>query len=1272
MNQPKLDNTALMKKALVELRETKAKLQLLEKAKNEPIAIIGMGCRFPGADNPDAFWQLLKNGIDAITEIPQDRWNVDDYYDANKEVPGKIYTRYGGFVDKLKEFEPSFFSISPKEAKALDPQHRLLLEITWEALENAAINPQQLAKTQTGVFIGIASNDYSQLLLNQDTSEINSHFGTGNSHSSAVGRISYILGLQGPSLAVDTACSSSLVTVHLACLSLRNGESDIALAGGVNRIITPEVTVNFAKAKMLAPDGRCKTFDNSADGFVRSEGCGIIVLKRLSDAIRNNDNILAVIRGSAVNQDGHTSGLTVPSGPSQQAVIRKALESGGISPENVSYIEAHGTGTALGDPIEVNSLGTVFGKSHTLENPLKLGSVKSNIGHLEAGAGIAGLIKVVLQLKHQQIAPSLHFHNPSSFINWQNLPVQVNTKFVPWEINPDVQKTRVAGVSSFSFSGTNAHIILEEFTPETPAQNSIQRPFHVFTISAKTENSLQDLITSYQNHLLANPQLNLADICFTANTGRAHFNHRISIVADSNDDLITKLKQLENNREIETPNIFYDQIPTNGTTPKIAFLFTGQGSQYVGMAKQLYETNAVFRESLEQCKEILKQYLEIPLLDIIYSPSSTTNNLIDETVYTQPALFAIEYSLAQLWKSWGIKPDVVMGHSVGEYVAACIAGIFSLEDGLKLIAHRGKLMQNLPPTGEMVSLMAAENQIKPLLAKYDDQVSIAAFNAPESVVISGDNAAIYDICETLTKQGIKSTKLQVSHAFHSPLMQPILNDFRKIAAEITYHKAKIPVISNVTGKRADDNITNAEYWVNHIIAPVRFCQSMQSLFNEEYEVFLEIGAKPILLGLGKQCLPASLPENYGLWLPSLRPQNADWQQLLQSLSKLYLQGVTIDWLGFDAGYSRCKLELPTYAFYRKSFWVDIAEKKPQIPLISTTNGNGMKSNHPVQPLVTANNTTNTPVNIPVNTPQVTPKVNRKIPENLLQQQLAIMSQQLETLRINRLRNKGQQPIQQTINPPIPKVPKVEIPNLIAYYKPKNAAKLRLFCFHELGGSAYVFRDWSDNLPLEIEVIPIELPGREGEIKTTVFTNFIDVVESLESVICGYLDKPFAFWGTSLGAFIGFELAHLLKQKYGVQPVSFYVGGALTPGALMAKMPELSKLSEDEILRQFLSVSGVPDALKSDEYVMNIISSRLRADIKILLSYNQKYSQNRPLNCPMFAIGGLEDTEITPEEMAKWSAYTTNNSQSYMVSGNHGSFLSNNLQFVWEKIALGLK
>ncbi|WP_375496224.1 type I polyketide synthase, partial [uncultured Nostoc sp.] len=455
-----IENLTPLQRSFLVIEQLQGKLDALAASQKEPIAIIGMGCRFPGgADTPELFWQLLRQGIDAIAEVPPDRWDVAAYYDPNPEAPGKMSTRYGGFIENLKAFDPQFFGISPREALTLDPQQRLLLEVSWEALENAGLNPQQLVKTQTGVFVGISTNDNYQRLLSQDVTEIDAYLTTGNAHSVAAGRISYILGLTGQSLAVDTACSSSLVATHLACQSLRQRESNLAIVGGVNRLISPEFTINFSQARMLSGDGRCKTFDARANGFVRSEGCGVIILKRLSDAVTDGDNILAVIRASAINQDGHTSGLTVPNGPSQQAVIRQALNNAGIKPDQIGYIEAHGTGTSLGDPIEVTALGAVFGVSHSQQHPLIVGSVKTNIGHLEAAAGIAGLIKSVLQLQHEEIAPHLHLKQPNPYINWAELPIQVPTEIVPWSTG---NQPRLAGVSSFGFSGTNAHVIIEE------------------------------------------------------------------------------------------------------------------------------------------------------------------------------------------------------------------------------------------------------------------------------------------------------------------------------------------------------------------------------------------------------------------------------------------------------------------------------------------------------------------------------------------------------------------------------------------------------------------------------------------------------------------------------------------------------------------------------------------------------------------------------------------------------------------------------------------
>ncbi|WAN69943.1 type I polyketide synthase [Moorena producens JHB] len=929
----KIEGLTPLQRAFLVIEELQSKIDALEKSPKEPIAIIGIGCRYPGGvDTPEDLWHLLQQGVDAITEIPQDRWNIDEYYDPDPETSGKIYTRYGGFIEQLQEFDSSFFGISAKEANYLDPQQRLLLEVVWESLENAAVNPHQLTKTQTGVFLGIGGSDYSQI-AGCDIEKINAYFASGNGNSTASGRVSYILGTTGPNLAVDTACSSSLVSFHLACSSLRNKESDLALAGGVSRIISPLIHINHSRARMLSADGRCKTFDAAADGFVRSEGCGIVVLKRLSDAVANGDNILAVVRGTAINQDGHTSGLTVPNGPSQQAVIRQALENGEVDPAQVSYVEAHGTGTSLGDPIEVGALAAVFGETHSQEQPLIIGSLKTNIGHTEAAAGIAGLIKVVLQMQHKQIAPHLHFNLPNPYINWSEFPVHVPTQVTPWQVG---DKSRVAGVSSFGFSGTNAHAVLEEAPPEVKTEEISELPVQLLTLSAKTDSALTELVARYITHLKTHSSQTLADICYTAQTGRAHFPHRLAAIATNKEELAEKLQQHQTGTE--TSLVYSEQNSPNSSAPKIAFLFTGQGSQYINMGKQLYDQAPVFGEAIDECGEILRTQLEHPLLEILYPQTDAGEqlSLIDQTVYTQPALFAIEYALAQLWQSWGIKPDVVMGHSLGEYVAATVAGIWSLEEALQLVTARAKLMQKLPPGGEMVSVMASIDQVTAAVTPHTEQVGIAAINGPESVVISGESSAVKQIVAQLESAGIKTKKLTVSHAFHSPLMEPILAELETVANQLTYNQPKIPIISNLTGTTADNSLTTAQYWAAHTRQPVKFASGIETLHQLGYEIFLEIGPKPILLGMARQCLP----EDSGLWLPSLRPGVDQWQSMLSCLGQLYVRGAKVDWLELEPESSKKKVVLPTYPFQRQRYWVEPREKtEPKSQRLASENSN---------------------------------------------------------------------------------------------------------------------------------------------------------------------------------------------------------------------------------------------------------------------------------------------------------------------------------------------
>ncbi|NEO98264.1 MAG: type I polyketide synthase [Symploca sp. SIO2E9] len=896
------------------LEEASSKLEAVEQAKAEPIAIIGMSCRFPGAKDTESFWNLLSNGVDAIEEVPANRWKIDACYHRDPDAPGKMSSRYGGFLPEVDKFDAHFFGISPREAMSLDPQQRLLLETSFEALENGGQSSEKLFGTATGVFVAISTFDYA-MRLSEARTQIDAHLGTGTLLSPAAGRLSYTLGLKGASMVVDTACSSSLVAVHLALNSLRNRESDLALVGGVNLLLAPSLSINFSKARMLAPDGRCKTFDASANGYVRGEGCGVVVLKRLSQAIEDGDNILALIRGSAINQDGASGGLTVPSGPSQEAVIHQALKNAGVKPNEVSYIEAHGTGTSLGDPIEANALGSVFAER---EEPLIIGSVKTNIGHPEAAAGIASLIKVVLSLQQKQIPPHLHFQQPNPYIAWEQLPLKVPSELMPWST---VNQQMFAGVSSFGFSGTNAHVVLSE-APAVAAKTegkTAQRPLHLLTLSAKTKPALEQMVHNYSQHLATHPNLDWADICFTTNTRRSHFQERLAVVAES----VAQAREQLLAHQAGADNSYLLQGSKQESQPQIAFLFTGQGSQYLGMGRELYETQPTFRQALNHCQEILETIgtQELSLIELLYQ--NNNSSLLEQTGYTQPALFALEYALAQMWKSWGVEPTAVMGHSVGEYVAACVAGIFSLEDGLKLMAARGRLMQQLPAKGEMVSLLASLEQVEEAL-QGTDLVRIAAINGPESVVISGEQEAVRRLVQHLEDKGIKNKPLKVSHAFHSALMQPMLAEFGKVLQGVSFNQPRLNFISNVTGCEERLLPTSSQYWLDHVLKPVRFAAGMESLHRQGIEIFVEMGAEPILLGMGRHCLPSE----YGTWLPTLQQEQGDWQGLLKALGQLYVQGVPIDWEGFTRDYAHRQVGVPTYPWQRERYWIEAEPRQP--------------------------------------------------------------------------------------------------------------------------------------------------------------------------------------------------------------------------------------------------------------------------------------------------------------------------------------------------------
>jgi acyl transferase domain-containing protein len=844
---------------------------------------------------------------------------VDAFYHPDAAHPGTAATRFGGFLAGVDAFDAAFFSISPREASRMDPQQRLLLEVAWEALEHAGIAPDSLRGTPTGVFVGISTSDYSLRQLS-DPSLIDAYAGTGNAHSVAANRISYLLDLRGPSLAVDTACSSSLVAVHLACQSLRLGECRVALAAGVNLLLSPQLTIAFSKAEMMAPDGRCKTFDASADGYVRGEGCGVVVLKRLGDAIAEGNRVLAVVRGSAVNQDGLSNGLTAPNAQAQRAVIQEALARAGVAPDTVSCVEAHGTGTPLGDPIEVDALRAALMPGRTPDRPCALASVKTNIGHLEAAAGIAGIIKTVLGLERGQIPPHLHLRTLNPRVALEGTSFFIPSELTPW---PATSGPRRAGVSSFGFGGTNAHVILEEAPPSVEPRRDGAARTDLLVLSARTETALRTLSSRCARQLEAISPAHLADACATLRRGRSHLGHRLAVTGASPQELGASLSAFATGSP--APQLVDGRAPK--TPPRIAFLFTGQGSQYAGMGRELYDTEPVFRRALDRCETLLRPHLDAPLLSVLW-PDAGARPLLDETEYTQPALFALEYALSELWRSFGVEPHAVMGHSVGEISAACSAGVLALDDALPLVALRGRLMQGLPRVGAMAAVLAAEPGVAAAIAPHAADVTIAAVNGPAETVISGRAAAVERVTEALRARGIKAVRLTVSHAFHSPLMDSILDDLESAAARVAFMPARIPLVSNVTGAVArPELVSRAEYWPMHAREPVRFAAGMQALRALGCEAFVEIGPGATLIALGQRCIPAGS----ATWAPSLRKGRGDRMQLLGAVGALYARGVHIRWEGLDAERAPRPISLPTYPFERQRYWFDLGAAGGAVP-----------------------------------------------------------------------------------------------------------------------------------------------------------------------------------------------------------------------------------------------------------------------------------------------------------------------------------------------------
>ncbi|MFD0339537.1 SDR family NAD(P)-dependent oxidoreductase [Streptomyces sp. NPDC127117] len=878
-----------------------ALLRSLLLEKYEPIAVIGLGIRLPGENNtPEEFSEFLREGRSGTGPVPEDRWDMDAVQAAEKEAGRSPVAAGGGFVSGMDEFDSKFFNISPKEADFMDPQHRWALESAWRALESAHIDPAALRGGNGGVYLGVGQMDFAIDVEALDPMDLDAHVAAGTAHSAAAGRLSYFLGWRGPCLSVDTACSASLVALHLATQGLRRGECDIALAGGVNVNHHPRNHIVYSRAGMLSPDGRCKTFDDSADGYGRSEGSGMLVLKRFSDARRDGDNVLALIRGSSVRQDGESGGLTVPNGTAQVALMRDALAAANLEPADIQYVEAHGTGTSLGDPIEMGSINTVFAASRTDGEPLAVGSVKTNIGHMEAAAGVGGVAKVLLQLQEGVIYPHINLETPSRHIPWDRYRVTVPTRLSDWRTDGP----RRALVNSFGFAGTIASVVLEQAPPATVPPAATDDGTAVFTLSAKDHAGLRAQADAYRRFLDAHPDLAVPDLCRTTNLGRAHLPARLAAHVSSREELERLLDRHSANDAPGAPDLRFTEA---------AFLFSGQGAQYVGMGRGLYDRYPEFRRHLDECDRLFAEHLGRSIKDIMFGRAPDSEQDINRTLYTQPALFSLEYATARLWMSWGIRPGILLGHSIGEIAAAAVAGLFSTEDAVRLVSVRARLMQSVPTTGGMAAVFAPAEEVAPLLAAHPD-LGLGAVNSPRQCVISGGSDSLAEVSDTLRERGVDVRQLPVSHAFHSPLMTEVFDAFRTAIADITFHEPQLSFVSNLTGEVATlAEVGTPDYWVRHIGEPVDFAAGMRCVQARGPHVLIEVGPSGALIGLGRH---NGDPDAH-LWVASMARSDAGATTVGNALAQCYRAGLPVSWTGYHAERGGRTVELPGYVFAKK-------------------------------------------------------------------------------------------------------------------------------------------------------------------------------------------------------------------------------------------------------------------------------------------------------------------------------------------------------------------
>jgi acyl transferase domain-containing protein/surfactin synthase thioesterase subunit len=1247
-----------LQQAIVTIKDLRARLDQA----SEPIAIVGIGCRFPGGvDGPATLWTLLSEGVDPLGDVPVDRWPLDELYDASPDTPGKMYMRQGGFLEDVARFDAGFFRITPREASMLDPQQRILLEVAWEALENAGQVPAALLGTRTGVFVGSAVNSYLDRLGGSERAEMDPYAISGNLPCTLSGRLSYVLGVRGPNMQLDTGCSSSLVALHLAVQSVRSGESDLAIAAGVNVIASPHLSVGLCRMNALAPDGRCKTFDARADGYARSDGCAVVVLKRLSAAIGAGDRIWAVVRGTATNHDGASAGLTVPSGPAQEELLRAALANARVDAREVAFVETHGTGTELGDPIEVGALARVYGAA--ARRPMRLGALKSNIGHTEPAAGLAGVIKTALCLRHGQIPPNLHFQSPNPKIELDRTPFGVPTTLEDW---PAGYEKRLGAVSSFGLGGTNAHAVLEAFPVPPVAKAEDDGTPVLLPLSARDPNALRALAERYRALLAGDDAPALADVARAASLERMHHPLRATVTARTRADAMGALAALAAG---ETRDVLAEGRATGAS--RVVFVFPGQGSQWLGMGRQLLIADPSFAEAFGARDEVIARHAGFSVLaELAASPETSRLGEVD---IVQPVLFAMQVALSAALGKLGVRPHVVVGHSMGEVAAAHCAGILSLDDAARIITTRSRLArEHASGKGAMAVVELSPEEADRRVAPHRAHLSIAVINGPSSVVLSGESQALDALLATLEGEGVWFRRVKVDYASHSPEMDALLPGLRARLSDVAPRAGSVRMRSTVTGTEVEGETLDAAYWARNLREPVRFGEAIQALAKDGVHVFVELSPHPVLV----QAIADNVRHvgSTAVAVPTLRREADEPLALLTAIGALHCHGAPVDWRRLH-GERRRHVELPTYAWQHVRYWIDY-----ESPVSATRVRDGVGEEEPVEaaeaPILVRMNAAPLAAKealLGVHVREVVRRAFRLPRDHALGDDQDLFDLGMDSMLAVELARRFSADLGTTVptasifaQPTIGALTKallasVEQPTRpvaapvagtrspwFVVHTPRPAARLRLICFPYAGGGTGVFRGWGTALPEDVEVVAIRAPGRESRAHEAPFDSVTDLVDDLMPRLDPILDRPYALLGYSLGALVAFEVAQRLRWTRERQPRALVVMGAPAPHRLN---PVPDDALSDEKLLHFLEDGGVVSAeVLADDGMKVSILRLMRADGRMYQTY--RASTRQLLECPIVAYGAEDDSIAPPSLVKAWEECTVARFLQRPMPGRH--------------------